>query len=276
MQLLFKNDMELQKRSYPLAIIPTIHFKKNMSVDRLLKAYSNLMVVRLVKGNEANYKKEMDDGEQELSDTVFENSMPNLSMNLAGGRFDTRKDCHLPFLAISDYCSAKWTGKTVNTRAFLQKDNYSDNVPCFGLCFRVGDIHNKTFPFHKGFEKKEERDIFERDVIKATTKWKGSPDARLVGAFVKKSNPVEVHARLLLHHAPINGNYWHVTLDTYRPSETDYVPPRGQRVSSDRKMFKALKQNLLRRYEIDALPGYRIANRYYMKWYACLVPCFAK
>lgn len=267
--------MDFKKRSYPLEILPLPHFKKAINIDKLLKFYDDLLVARLVKGCVDDYKKEMDNGEVEMDDTVFENSMANLSLNLAGGRFVIDKEAHLPFLAISEYGTSNWNGSKVEVQAFGQQDSYSYNVPCFGLCFRVKDIHKKTFPFHKGFGSEQDRDKYEKQVQEATDGWTGSADAKLVGAFVNKRSVVTVYGRLELHHSPTNGNYWHTTLDTTRPAETDYIHPDGKKQSSDRNMFKALKQNLLQCREIDTLPVYKIAHKYYIKWYARLIPCFA-
>ena len=82
-----------------------------------------------------------------------------------------------------------------------------------------------------------------------------------------------MRGRLEVHHAPTNGNYWHTTLDTYRPTDRAFVKSTGDRQNSDRNMFKALKQNLLQCYEVDCIPQYKISRCHYLKWYACIVPC---
>lgn len=265
--------METTLLPYPLDIVPRPSFKKKLIIDKLLAVYADLMVVRLVHGNVSDHILKTDQGEDELAESVFENSMASLSLNLAGGKFDTHPDAHLRFLAKSEYGTSEWNGKRVILDEFSASESYSDNYPCFGLCFRVHDLHKRVFPFHKGFAKQEERDEYAKRVALATDDWKGNPDARLVGAFESKRQPVVVRGRLEVHHAPTNGNYWHTTLDTYRPTDKTFVRPTGDRQSVDRNMFKALKQDLLQCCEVDSVPQYRISRRQYMKWYACLVPC---
>ena len=49
-----------------------------------------------------------------------------------------------------------------------------------------------------------------------------------------------------------------MTLDTYRPTDISYIHPEDKQNSGDKKMFKALKQDLLQCYSIDLNPDYRI------------------
>lgn len=265
--------MEQPQLSYPLGILPRFIYKKKLSIDKLLGLYNDLMIVRLVHGAISDYQIATEQGEMELSDSVFENSMANLSMNLSGGKFNTNPDGHLRYLAISNYGKADWDGKRVNRKEFLDTANYADNSPCFGLCFQVRDVHKQVFPFYKGFMKQEERDVFAQQVEIVTAEWTGSSDAKLVGAFKSKRETVKVYGRLEVHHAPTNGNYWHTTLDTYRPTGKELVRPIGDKESSDRRMFKALKQNLCQFCRINMEPSYTIASRYYLKWYAYIIPC---
>ena len=265
--------METPLLSYPLDILPQPGFKNKLSIDKLLALYEDLMIVRLVHGKISDYMMKTEQGQDELSESVFENSMANLSLNLAGGKFDTRPDAHLRFLAKSEYGKSEWRGRSVRPGEFTSPDSYSDNFPCFGLCFRVRNVHKQSFPFHKGFASLAERNSYASKVASATTEWRGDPDAKLVGAFESKRQPIVVRGRLEVHHAPTNGNYWHTTLDTFRPSDKSFIQPTSDRQNSDRNMFKALKQDLLQCYDIDSVPNYSILRRHYMKWIACLLPC---
>lgn len=266
--------MNQGQTSYPLEVLPLSCYKKRLNIDKLLNKYNELMVVRLVHGNTDKYKIITDKGEERISDSVFENSMVNLSMNLAGGKFNTNKEAHLPYLTKSEYGISEWNGKHVDKKEFLYKENYMFNSPCFGLCFLVKDIHETTFPFHKSFNSQAERDNFKQDVQKATKDWHGSYDAKLVSAFENKHVPVTVRGRLKIHHMPTNGNYWHVTLDTYRPQNKKFVNPSEKQNNPDKKMFKALKQILIQgdKYKIDTIPKYKISRQYYIKWYALIIP----
>lgn len=69
---------------------------------------------------------------------------------------------------------------------------------------------------------------------------------------------MEVRPRIIVHHSPTNANYWHMTLDTYRPTDMEYVSPTERQNGSDKKMFKALKQDLVQCCMIDELPAYKI------------------
>ena len=230
------------------------------------------MVVRLVSGSEEDYILVSESDEMVISDRVFSNSLANLSMNLAGGVFDTRAVAHLRFLPISEYGTASCSGDRVDADSFLSEDSYSFNVPCFGLSFLVKDIHERSFPFHKGFKNQQERDDYAKQVDEATTEKEKRYDANIVGEF-KKNTPTLVKGRIKVHHSPTNGNYWHITLDTYRPNETDFVHPDEKKQSSDKQMFKALKQDLVQRCEINALPNYRISKLSYIRWpYILLTP----
>lgn len=257
--------MDLKREPYPIIILPQTKYKKKLCIDRLLDRYAELMAVRLVCGSEEDYMLESESGEKVISDCVFANSMANLSMNLAGGVFDTSADVHLRFLPVSEYGTAPWCGAKVDADSFLAEESYSFNVPCFGLGFLVKDIHDRTFPFHKGFKNQQERDDYAKQVDEATTEKEKRYDANIVGEF-KKNCPVPVRGRIKVHHSPTNGNYWHITLDTYRPNETDFVQPDGKKQSSDKQMFKALKQDLVQRCEVNSSPNYKISKLVYIRW----------
>lgn len=221
--------------------------------------------MRRVKGMIENYQVQTDKGGMELLDTVFGGNMANLSMNLAGGLFDTHKEGHLPFLPETEYGKERWDGKKVDKKEFLSVLNYSQEQLCFGLCFYVNDIYGKTFPFYKGFNTQTERDEYDERVQQVAKGWAGDSDSRIVGAFVNKRTPVEVKGRLIVHHVPTNGNYWHTTLDTYRPADECYVKPDERLKSSDKHMFKALKQNLLQCCYIDTIPDYTLSCHDYVR-----------
>lgn len=266
--------MNEHQEVYPVDIIPQKRYKKKLSIDRLLGKYVDLMVVRLVPGNIEDHVLITELGERIIQDSVFENNMANLSMNLAGGLFNTSSDAHLRFLPISDYGTAEWKGGKVKTDNFLSEDSFSFISNCFGLCFQVKLIHKRAFPFHKGFKKQGERDAFAKKVDEVTTVEEKRYDAHIVGKFINKNTPVEVKGRLKVHHSPTNGNYWHITLDTYRPDSMDYVKAIEKQSSTDKHMFKALKQDLVQRCGINVIPNYHISRRIYLKWPYSLIASF--
>lgn len=257
--------MDGKREPYPIIILPQTKYKKRLCIVKLLKKYADLMAVRLVCGFVDDYLIESESGDKVVLDSVFTNSMANLSMNLAGGVFNTSADEHLRFLPISEYGKAPWAGGRVDVNAFSSEESYSFNVQCFGLCFPVKSIHERSFPFHKGFKNKQERDDFALQVDEVTTEEEKRFDANIVGAF-KKNSPVSVRGRIRVHHSPTNGNYWHITLDTYRPNEKGFVLSDEKKQSSDKQMFKALKQDLVQRCDVNVAPNYKLSRFAYLRW----------
>lgn len=257
--------MEQKLEPYPTEILPCPAYKKKMEVDQLLAKYPNLLVVRLVEGCVDDYSLKTENGEVILSDRVFKNSLANLSMNLAGGLFDTDCNAHLRFLPATKEATEAWEGECITPELYIDENCYLFYDPCFGLCFFVRDIHNRTFPFYRHFESLEERDAYELAASESTSKEEKDYDAHLVGAFESKKKNVLVNSRIKVHHSASKVNYWHMTLDTYRPTDRNYIRPDEKQNSADKSMFKALKQDLMQCYAINAKPEYSIVPCDYLK-----------
>lgn len=264
--------MCIKKEPYPTEILPLPNYKQKLSIDLLLKKFGKLLVVRLVEGELKDYIKVSENGESELDDSVFKNSMVNLSLNLAGGLFDTSSNAHLRFLPKDAEAKVSWDGGYVNPKIVLVEDNYTITTPCFGLCFYVCNIHNKTFPAYRHFDTEAERDEYAHKVAESTTDEEKKHDAHLVGVFENKNKNVAIRPRIKVQHAPTNANYWHVTLDTTRPPDKKPVEPTENLSKSDKRLFKALKQDLIRHCTIDTKPDYKIPRRIYMKWPYWIIP----
>ena len=101
------------KPKYPEEIIPYPNYKNRMDVDELLNKYSKLLVVRVVEGNSEDFCISTQKGELELSPDVFKNNMANLSLNLAGGLFNTDSNVHLRFLPATKEASEIWNSNNV-------------------------------------------------------------------------------------------------------------------------------------------------------------------
>ena len=253
------------KEKYPIEILPHPSFWIRLDVNKLLAKYKNLLVVRLIIGGVQEYIIETESGKKCLSERVFVNNMANLSLNLAGGLFDTNSNAHLRFLPACADATLPWNGESVPAVLYRTPDNYKIYDTCFGLCFKVKDIHNRTFPYYKHFESQEERNEYERNAAKATSDEEKAYDAHFVGIFEGKKHNVEVRPRIKIHHSPTMLNYWHMTLDTYRPTDADYIHPKEKLKSSDKAMLKSLKQDLIQCCKIDADPGYRIESCDYIE-----------
>lgn len=259
---------------YPIDILPRFVYKPRLRVNSLLAKYPELLVVRLVNGCPEDFSIETESGEVVLTDKVFTNSMANLSMNLAGGLFDTAPEKHLRFLPAKDVVKP-WNGFRFRKNVCSEEGSFQLFFPCFGLCFMVKDIHERTFPYYKHFDTEEERNQYAKEVAEIVKGADGYNDADYVGAFKSKRDLVEVHPRIRVHHSPSNANYWHMALDTYRPNEATFIKPEDGQKSTDKKMFKALKQDLLQNYTINSQPSYRIeACDYYLSFFYLFKRCF--
>ena len=236
-----------------------------MEVKTLLAKYPDLLVARLVEGTPEDYYVKTASGELEYSDRIFQNSMANLSFNLSGGLFDTDAKGHLKFLPVKGDATKPWDGKEVSSNLYSLSECYRIFDKCFSLCFRVSVIHERTFPFYKHFDDQKERDEYALKTIKSTSMVEKSYDAHLVGLFENKNKTVLVRPRIKVHHSPTMVNYWHMTLDTYRPTDSNYVLSTEQLNSSDKKMFKSLKHDLLDHIGINVVPSYTIAENNYIK-----------
>jgi len=263
--------MCIKKEPYPTEILPLPSYKQELSIDLLLKKFGNLLVVRLVKGEPKDYIKESENGESVFDDSILGSGV-NLSLNLAGGEFDTSCNAHLRFLAIADEAKAPWKGECVNPKIISIEDNYKFCTPCFGLCFYVREIHNRTFPAYRRFDTEAERDEYALKVAESTTDEEKKYDAHLVGVFKKKDIDVEIRPRIKVQHAPTNANYWHVTLDTTRPTDKKPVETTEKLSKPDKRLFKSLKQDLIQHCTVNTKPDYKIPRRFYMKWPYWFIP----
>lgn len=252
--------MESVREEYPKEILPRVTFKHKLNVDKLLEKFPMLMAVRQVSGDINQFIIKTEKGQEEISEKIFTNNMANLSMNLGGGLFDVSSKGHLRFLPAQSVVRP-WNGEEIDVNICSEEESYTVCEICYGLCMYIKDIHKRTFPFFKHFDTQQARDSYEQEVKSTTDNI--SSDAKYVGAFKSKRDNVEVRPRIMVHHSPTNANYWHITLDTYRPTDMEYVSPTEHQNGSDKKMFKALKQDLVQCCMIDALPAYKIDRQDY-------------
>ncbi len=243
-------------KKYPKQILPSTTYQKKLNTEILLKKYPNLIIVRQVKGFREEYLEVTENGKSVLTDGIFYNSMYNLSMNLLGGRFIT--DRHIMFLPKSEEACRSWEGDCIIPENYQNSDNYTITEPCFGVFFLVNHIHNITFPFRKNFDNEEARDKYATEAENVIREENIKIEELIVGKFVSNREPVEVLARTKVNHSPTQLNYWHVTVDTYRPTEHDYIHPEEKISSGDRKILKALKLDLKEKAVVTMNVDYRI------------------
>lgn len=260
---------------YPELILPHPSYRRKLGLERLLVKYPNLMAVRKVEGNFKDYERKGDKGNSFILPEVFNGNMANLSMNLAGGLFDVRPHKHLRYLPSIDDARLDWDGNEPASELY-SKYNYSPH--CFGLCFLIRNIHRRTFPYFRGFDSQKAYDEYASKVEVAANALNIDKDIILVGKFISKLDSIELKPYIKVHHAPTRVNYWHITLDTRRPTDTSYVKAEEKQSNQDRRMFASLKQDLVHHCKVNAKPNYRLKRLDYKKPYTrkdCIADCFS-
>lgn len=251
-------------REYPKDIIPNSKYKHRLKFKPLLDLYPDLMVLRMV-GKE--YAECTDDGTAEgnLTDKIFDGSVQNLSMNLLGGLYKIE---HESFLPQKEAAETSWNGGDVDFEKY--RESYIDKNPCFHVCFHVKDIHNTTYPFPITFQKEDERNAMAdkvREMFENDTELQIDQD--VVEKFVDANSKVNVQVKMTLVHRPNLLNYWHVTLDTTRPDNPDFVMPGEKLNSRDRKQMKAFKQHLVQIMFVTNEVSYKLKRSDYMEKLTC-------
>lgn len=253
----------LNKKGYPKQILPHPSYRRKLGIERLLQAYPDLMAVRKVDGNPQDFIRRGDNGESFILPEVFKGNMANLSMNLAGGLFDVRADKHLSYLPVNEEAKKDWNGSEPSADLTAE---YTCRE-CFGLCFLIRSIHRRPFPYFRCFENQKSYDEYSAKVEDAAKALNLEKDRLLVGNFISKLNSIELKPYIKVHHSPTNANYWHVTLDTRRPTDTEFIDSEERQTSQDKKMFMYLKQDLVHHCGVNILPNYKLKRYDYKKPY---------
>lgn len=246
-------------RKYPKEVVPKTIYKKRLVFKTLRPIYPNMSVLRMVKGQKEDYYDDSSDN-KELTDRIFQGTIQNLSMNLLGGKFKIE---HYSFRPKNDGASDEWDGDLVNLYQF--KDSYIDENPSFYVCFNVDDIDETAYPFSIKFKNQEDRDFMEERAVAVLNEREVQIDQEVVEKFVSSVDPVKVQVLMQLTHRPNNLNYWHVTLDTTRPDDPEYIMPDERLNSRDKRQMKAFKQHLMELIvDMDTVP-YRFKKKDYFE-----------
>lgn len=249
---------------YPFGVYPHTSYRRKLGLERLLKTYPDLMVVRKVDGNPDQVIARGESGEPIVTMAVFNCNMVNLSLNLAGGLFNVDSSRDLRYLPVKPEALLPWNGEEPSETLC---DEYKFSAECFALCFMIRDIHRRTFPFFRHFDNQGARDEYALRLGTAASPILRKMNAHLVGLFDGKVKKAEVRPRIMVHHSPTMANYWHMTLDTYRPEDDTFVRPEEKLSSTDRKMFVSLKQDIVNHCKVNEKPDYRLKRRDYKKLY---------
>lgn len=231
------------KSSYPKSILPLAKYNKTLDIDGLLQVFPNLAVVRQITEEEGDITKASTD-------------VVGLSMNLLGGRYEVSR--HLPFLPKSEDAIKQWDGGDVDLNDYTV-DCYSFTDPCFGAYFKVADIHNLMFPFRRTFNSQNEREDYETKINTQLKNMGLTLEERLVEAFVSKKDPVNIYSITKISHAPVQLNYWHITLEVLPLGSNEYVPTIDRKKSSVKSTAKLIKMHL------DTVVSYILPQSYRLK-----------
>lgn len=246
-------------RKYPYEVVPKATYKELLEFKVLKHDYPNMLVLRMVKGRKEDYY-DASSNNKELTDRIFQGSIQNLSMNLLGGKFEIKHHSFLP----KNNGASNWDGNNIKLSQY--KDSYIDENPAFYICFNVEEIDGKTYPFPNPFNTQEERDSMEKEATATLNKHGLNIDQEIVEKFRSPRDNVNIQVLMKLNHHPTMLNYWHITLDTTRPDNPEYIMPCEKLNSRDKRQMKAFKQHLMELIvdNIDSVP-YKFKKKDYLK-----------
>ncbi len=203
---------------YPSQIAPKHGFRFRLPMLKLLKDYSDLVVVRRCKSKDL-FIISSKGGYKQLKEEILENNLLEMSVNLLGGPF---QKCHVPFIPKGDLVRNEWDGKDICNFP-LSDENYSLNEECGMICFSVNKINKCTFPYLKTVTKADYKGLKEKsEEIKKRESLNIIGD--IIGVLGAGNNKkTQVFAYLHVNHHPNILNYWHMQIDSYEAGARKYV-----------------------------------------------------
>ncbi len=184
----YYNRRRIRKLScYPLRLLPTICYRREIDIDRV----SNDLSCSVVRRAEGSYNDTFNEFDNARQNFISVDRIPELSMNLLGGKFETED---IRFRTRHDG-SSNWEGEAVLLSEY--NDSYEildDNYP--PIYFGLSRIHNRTVPYQMDVSGNKEARKFAQAFGKLT-----------------ENNKSDLIATAVVKHAPTKMNYWHVILD---------------------------------------------------------------
>ena len=184
--------------SYPKSILPDVEYVVQIDIDDLLNKVDDFVVSRRILGK------------VEDNIDVFANrlrlriealgNIPNMSLNLLGGRFKDKK--HIRFRQLGE-AAKEWDGNQVLMKDYAGK--YEELKDCASIAFRGKDLHRIAIPYKKTITDKGEKEKLRRLGID-------------LDRFTDK-NEVNLQGIIRLEHKPTMLNYWHLVMDIYPHEE---------------------------------------------------------
>ena len=178
----------LPNHIYPFRIIPKENYIFPINIDGLNQSGEYVIVRRSNKSEDKTFDEMGYLREDALISRI--DQFPNLSMNILGGRFQTK---HIRYKAKMGIATKKWVEKE---RVLLldYKDEWvtwSDAIPIY---FTLKDIHNIEFPYLRDSKDKETKKLKE------------------IFSFLEQDNDTKFTGKTYIEHEPIKLNYWHIEL----------------------------------------------------------------
>jgi hypothetical protein len=169
---------------YPLSILPKKHYVRQININKLYEEIPLIVVRRSEKTQEKLFNKFGILREDAFSET----DIPNMSINLLGGKF---KSDYIRFNPTKE-ATKTWDGQE---QIFYSKYHplvqiLSEVIPIF---FDVINLHNLTFPYQRNKDK---------DVNKLIEKLALKP--------VEIEGKYQFQGKSVISHEPTQLNYWHV------------------------------------------------------------------
>ena len=228
---------------YPKSILPNVEYVVKIDIDDLLEKVGEFVVSRRINGSVDD---NVDDfaGQRRLRIEAL-GSIPNMSLNLLGGKFIEKK--HTKFRQL-DEATNEWDGKEVLIEDYAGKYEELDNGA--SISFRGKDLHRIAVPYKKTITDKGEKEKLRR---------LGLDLDRLAD-----NNEVNLEGVIKLEHKPTMLNYWHLVMDIF-PHASE-VPIKRTDATWKKNIVSFVTQEILTvKYEVNPNPIPRIRKRLYHK-----------
>lgn len=179
-------------KCYPLEIIPSVKYKKEILIDSICNT-QDFYITRRVNHNKENLLNEIGI----LRDDVLQpKEVPMMSLNIMGGKFE---HSHIKFRTLKEG-NDKWNGKDeIFISDFFKCYEILDSSKIATIFFEGNKINSVIIPYCQPdtTELKKQVDHFFTHVPK--------PE--------KGSNGFEFEGKIIFKHDPTNLNYWHLELN---------------------------------------------------------------
>jgi hypothetical protein len=173
----------LPNKIYPFIIIPKVSYIFPINIDGL-----NVIVRRSNKTEDKTFDEIGYLREDALISKI--DQFPNLSMNILGGKFETK---HIRYKAKIGIATERWNEKE---RVLLidYKDKWETWSNAIPIYFLLNDIHNIEFPYLRNSKDEETKKL------------------RKAFSFLEQGDKTRFFGKTFVEHEPIKLNYWHVEL----------------------------------------------------------------